>query len=442
MSLTTLSVQAFLEQLAENKININACDITEESKELFFRDKKRLDSESSLNKSEGSMHFANLISETLKGSIPVALKVFPKARDNNTDDVLLLGLQYECKVYKYIYENIIKSNYSPNFISYVASACCSNNLCVLITGQAGSGEYFGLNDMYEVHTLNSIFEDLLEIDRMKVLFQIFYSLELMQRFKIVHYDLHINNIMVVDFEYEIPFEFIIGEDKFTFYSRYVPYLFDWDFAYCEPLGDNPRIYDYAYLNIFNRMSKKADTYTLLCMLYQVYDFKDLFDRIPKIRMAEKEQNIVFSITDKQKDLIKSYKPYAIGLYKFSGSQLNEILDRDMKMDYAIIKFTENEDGIVIYNPFICRSSMIPKNFPTPLETLKTKFNFFKRDLDDFKTQFSYVMPEPPVIPSKIFIDPFSTSKRPLNIRDYIKTKNKTVKTRDSIIDIPLKKVYY
>jgi hypothetical protein len=451
MSLTTLSVQAFLEQLAENKINIDACTILNKPQGMKLKNKKKSEQKSNIDNLDGAIYFGDLVSRYIKGELPLAIKVFPDPSKNN-DDSNLSGLVYEGKVYKYIYENIIKPNYSPNFVSFVASACCSNETCITITERVGSGYYFGLGGMYPVYTLGSIFQDLLDIDKMKILFQIFYSLELMQRFGIVHYDFHQQNILVVDFVISLPFEFFVEGEKFSFYSRYVPYLFDWDFSYCEPIGDNPKLYEYTYLNMFNKMSKKADLYTLLCVLYESYDYNEFYSKISKKKIDIKEKSMSIDIPERMAEKILKYQPYAIrkdnkgnfiNIYKFSKKQLDEIFERDFEMNYAILELNKDEKGYFIQfrNPFLCRNTMIPKDFPTPLELIKTRFIAFKRDLEDLKSPFSYTMPEPDV-KSGIFIDPFSTSKEPLDIMGNIKNKKVFVKTRKYDFDIPLKKAYY
>ena len=250
--------------------------------------------------------FADMILSALNpdAKFPVSIKIFMKRSAITADiDSDLGGLIYESGVYEYILKHIIAPNLSPNFVSFVGFGCCNGNFinknnieypsygnsqedkqalyntkkmlenmrlrgeCILITERAGEGSYFGQPGMHPVSTLSETMKIINNtIDSQCVLFQIFYALQLLAINKITHYDMHTNNILVMKLQKPVTMGFKIENRFYMVKTSYIPYLFDWDFSYCEELGNNPKLKGMEFINAQNTFNPYFDVYTLLCTL--------------------------------------------------------------------------------------------------------------------------------------------------------------------------------
>jgi len=207
--------------------------------------------------------------------LPVSIKIFSDVKHNES-------IKYEANMYKYITDEIIEKSYSPNFASFVGFGCCNYDsiknlvekhdtnintvqhnidLCLLMTEKVGNGAQFGLpnknNDVKSLRDYLKMFRKgkIDQNDFRKIMFQIIYSLEVMERLKIIHADVHSHNILVCDFETEISLCYVIDKVSYSIKTRYVPYIFDWDFSYTEKLGinsnlDNFTIDFFPYVDIY------------------------------------------------------------------------------------------------------------------------------------------------------------------------------------------------
>ena len=257
-------------------------------------------------------------SQNKQYDIPVAIKAFLHIQGFNENIQRYMiddfeSLEYESKVYKFIFNNIIKPGYSPNFVSYISYGCCTfnslmgiphisydnlrsltqrivqsyrkdgadmpnfqenNRICMIITEQAGNGKRFNCPNAIRTKPLLHYFGDGTDENlsiispscQLKIMFQIIYSVACMNLFRINHNDLHNKNILVSEFENPIPMSFEVQGQIFAFETRYVPYLFDWDFAYSSLLGKNPKIHGYKHINIYYDFHPCKDLYTLFCYL--------------------------------------------------------------------------------------------------------------------------------------------------------------------------------
>lgn len=192
-------------------------------------------------------------SETMTGiltvnneKVSVVIKIFPIDGSPSS-----LSLVYESNVYRYITDNVLKRKLSPNFVGLIAYGVCGDtNLQTITTSE----DYDMIMDVYgsdkfgylitrkvdkpiPLHKIAKKHKDVVN----GVLFQILYNLEVMRRVKIVHNDLHPYNILIDELENYTYLTYQLGDDRFSFYTRYLVYFFDWDSAYCQPLGDNPKL---------------------------------------------------------------------------------------------------------------------------------------------------------------------------------------------------------
>lgn len=202
----------------------------------------------------------------------VALKVWLNWNEKSDEEVAEAGFQvqpkyvyeslvYEKNLYKYITENIIQTNTSINFIPYVGfSSCLLKNILENVSSSTLEdmdkttllNHFQGLSDM----KLNILVTGSLEKRRLKpfpmflkqyqdkiqpdeligVLYQILYAFYTLEKFKIMHNDVHFGNILI-----EVLNEPIVINlnDKFTFESFLIPKIYDWDHGFAEALGPNP-----------------------------------------------------------------------------------------------------------------------------------------------------------------------------------------------------------
>ena len=178
------------------------------------------------------------------------------------------SIKYEAQIYRYITENIISTNVCPNFIGYMGYAEC-------LVGQAGLPQFvtnkmvaianadnlgrFLVNESVQASMeigilltykppnieiyyqklrwflVNNEEKEFFKYFRDQVLFQIFYALFVMEKYKIMHNDLHINNIFIETLHQPTTITYRLGEYAFPIITKYIVYIYDWDRGYCEEL---------------------------------------------------------------------------------------------------------------------------------------------------------------------------------------------------------------
>ena len=411
MAFTSVSAMDFLNRLIAFDVVIDVCTINKQAVSVQRFDKigmKDVQEQKKDSTSPTVIYFAQLVSGMvgIGLELPVVVKLFRNITDKN--DPLYYqteGLRYEYKVYRQILTDIVQKNYSPNFVPFVAYGCCKkDNVCLLITERVGNGAYFGLNKMFPVYTLHSIFTDLSNRDQAKILFQIIYSVQLLTMLKIVHNDLHANNILVVDFGRKIRMKFTVGVKSFVINTQYVPYLYDWDTAYSQTLGPNEKLLVMGGL-ITNTFDSYRDLYTVFCNLnfvskhvpktVETYSKTDL--------MKLKEGNIPPIILSKR-EVVVIRQRYAYVqtddnfVYKMSRAEFDDVvkqsIERGLPGDIYTVYFEIRKDEhgkymLVLWNPFQCRMTSTSKKFPTPLQLLENDFEMFESDED---SHFKYTLP--------------------------------------------------
>jgi serine/threonine protein kinase len=208
------------------------------------------------------------------------------------------GLEYERRIYKSI--TPILSKYSPNIVEYVDSTSCSwkefiksineNKLETEFMNKQTFGEFSDLQKLYtsyedienkrnskvvtvvtkrdkNISSLHKVLSsDIPEKEVLNILFQIMYNLTLFEDFKLMHNDLHTNNILVVIQDQPVKLCYMYDNSLYTVKTKYVIKFFDWDLSYMERLGLNEKIEDDFWRNIGikNEFKSKFDLFTVLC----------------------------------------------------------------------------------------------------------------------------------------------------------------------------------
>lgn len=391
--------------------------------------------------------FSELVLKTIKGSkdLPVFLKLFPQKSAKAQDQIDLDGLKYEIEVYKKIVDRIILQDISPNFIAYIASACCYDkpsflsrgqlqtlsldfrrDHCVLITERAGNGKQFGFDSILRVDSLKNVYDKLLRdninrVDIGPLLFQIYNALEVMHRFRINHNDLHTGNILVMELPKKISLGFEVDSVLYKIQTKYIPYIFDWDIGYCELLGDNPKISGYQFIDYTNQYTPRRDLYILLCYLNN--NEKELGIRSGFINIDlfpivfDKERRESFPITPVQVKTIRSYIPVYFQengnpVYKLGKRQAEEIFGKKIgrqntkNLNTITIEITKDNNGQYyagLVTGFECRPTSMHSLFPTPLKLLEKMDRFKVDSIKPNSVHKIYKMPKPDVS-RRIYID--------------------------------------
>lgn len=408
-SFTIQTAQQFINELAEEKITLNVCDINQNSAPIKLMNVKI---PAKLSASPAIIEFGTLVAELAKGrfNLPVAIKLFRDSQDPH-----ILGLKYEARVYQFIMKNILEPAVSPNFVSFVAYGCCfRDKRCFLMTEKVGSGVQFNKNKLFPVQTLYELYPTLKLREKYQVLFQIVYSLEAMNRFKMAHNDLHSNNILVMILDESVVLRYILDESgkTFTVKTRFIPYIFDWDVSIVEVVGINYKTNENFFdtvldVNVFDPI---RDLYTLFCYLGQVdsdITIVSTYAKNPTLLAKEAGEKISIDPTVRKKIERNFYFDRMVAdkkIYKLSLAEFESYVGKNKApKGISVIYFTfEGQERIVLWNPYICRLSSKSVNFPTPLKLLQNQFKMFETE-KEIETPFVYHLPTDEEIESKIII---------------------------------------
>ncbi len=416
--MSTKSIARIIQGITEEGIQLDVCDVSSQGKILANRIMNA-------GSSQSKMIFATLLDPELsQKDIEVAIKVFINDGSEISDSIV-----YEMLVYKYVVDKILSTQQSPNFIGYLGYGECSYKSVMKMIQKKGrirrvledywENEYDKLSLLMtekigqnlktvSLHTFFIKHED--EEDCIKVLFQLFYSLNVMWDNKLMHNDLHANNILVVIFDEERTLNFKIEDEFFSIKTRFMPFIFDWDRAY-SPLVGNNMVLENGYwcekMDICNDLNPIRDVYTLLCTLSTPHKhMKSLLQFLhntyygSRLFINTEDKNTVHKISYKQYKKILKYKASFynddIPIFKFSQKQLEKILPEWFGKD----KYYENiisstfylaksndKYYFVIYKEFRCRVTNYDEKYPTPLEMLLFRGKWVQEDTENIFAKY-------------------------------------------------------
>jgi hypothetical protein len=268
------------------------------------------------------------ISDLYRRDFPLATRIFgPEARfaSSIVDNTMTTSLEYEARVYQYITENIILKNISPTFIPILTNNTC--RITDLITSINSFGNFTRKTELLEkLTTLNRLFPRLpmnfimtgssqtvttahdffrniqighIVLQRQEyssIMFQFFYALYVMDEFKIVHNDNHMNNVLIQTLPNDVTFDITIGPLNVQFTTRYVVKFFDWDRAYCEYLGPNPISKGFLLIRNAVEFIRGRDFSAFVCFLYarNIPGFNNILNRVvegPKPSATSNVRNV-------------------------------------------------------------------------------------------------------------------------------------------------------
>lgn len=321
--------EIFLRAVSENKLPFEICKLADSVQVQNIK----INPKSSSSPSE--VVFGRLVAG--KTNVDVSIKIFVDKNSNYN----ILGLKYEARLYQYITDKIINTGICPNFVNFIGYGECSlknikkilgreayetvedrlskefefgNRLCVLLTEKVGSGTLFGVKPAVKVDTLYNFYENNPR-NHLPVFFQIIYALSCLEKFNVMHNDLHPWNILVCEYSEEIEFSYKIKLEStvkyFKFKTRFVPFIYDFDFGYAHALGPNPKITDYdEHMKYYgNEFVPSRDLYILLCLL----GFRSVDSLFKKYNMDfyQEQQVKMFRLSQEEKLKIREHP----GFYK-------------------------------------------------------------------------------------------------------------------------------
>lgn len=412
--MSTKSVIKILKKIADGEVKLDVCQLGSQLEEKVLKSKD--------SSSPSAVVFGKLISTTIDKDaefedINVAVKIFL-----DIHHISNIGLLYEVEVYKYILDEIILPGYCMNFVPFIGYGKCN------IPDTTEIFPYFqqydetfkedykeklmahpsaGVNVLMTERMKNSMnFHDFImrqsEFSVATVLFQILYALTVMEKFRIMHNDLHFGNILIVEKEENVPMYFDIDGEKFSFETRFIPYIFDWDYGYVEPLGDNPRITKTlcGESGICNRYSPRYDLYILLCTLFysiKKRGFNHLNNYLKQTYYTNLFQYIEHSkekfhpVSDTFLKKIKEFHTDYGKSYKMSGLQLKSLDPNFFKTTglpetITSLRFEVNfaKSYIRVDRGVRCRPIQFDSRYPTPMEMIKFEGEWTKGSSDIFR----------------------------------------------------------
>lgn len=349
------------------------------------------------------------------------------------------GIKYEVKVYRDIINKIIDKKQSPNFIRFIGYGDCPMDTIEYIDMPMMKvsiaklyGPYY-ISDNRDanlgilvtekpknVMSFSAFARHADKSDMLQVIFQVVYSLAVMQKYRLVHNDLHSGNILIQKIDRKVRY-YKVGKTVYKITTPYQPLIFDWDLSYSDELGKNKKISmeEDAYCgqtNICNRFSEKFDLYVFICLLnmsgYNIpLEIKDIF--IKDDLNLKKEHNmsvslpnrIIPSIEEKgppEEIFKKHFQPYIYddknGVYKMGRKQLEYAFGKEWLTanfpKVTSLTFIIKNGKLKLYSPFICRPNSFSSNFPTPLQLIKDPMFFELHTKQEQKLDGPiYTMPE-------------------------------------------------
>lgn len=286
-----------IKAITSKNIDINACALSEAACKIFPKD----------SSSNTVIGFCNILEKSVSSDpLPVVTKIFlsvapPKRGDSELKHKRYMayqGLIYEANVYKKI-NNILR--YTPNLIPYIGYGECEvskikdyfrhlqpdaielflatqfpetytkskdRKLHILITGRPQKS--MSLLNILNItpHTENIV------IDKLKLWFQLIYTLKVLSLFEVQHNDLHENNVLVAKYTYDRHKKilYVVNNTEFLIDTANVVLMFDWDRAYVPDLGKN-KLLEFKQskkTNVINKIQPKFDLFTITC--FQTMDF--------------------------------------------------------------------------------------------------------------------------------------------------------------------------
>jgi len=391
--------------ISKGQIKLNVCKLSKRAYKLINKS----------SSSETSIAFGKLIEHDTN----TALKMFL----NNERSV---GIAYETEVYKYIIDRIIVNNYSPNFIPYLGIGSCRlytlapifkepreyENLIHQLSRFAGKNvsEDTSIGILVtevpkgQVMSFHSVIDRMEDIEIEMMFVQILYSLGVMNKFRITHNDMHMENILVSVVDEPINMCFVVKDKKFFIRSRFIPYFFDWDNSYCEMIGKNKQLNEILCRvnGMCNTFSERKDLFKVACSIINYTQYESTFKKFLKSAYGgdvfdltvKLDTSFIIPITREHVNEIRQHVPFVHDIvnnmdymyYRMSKHQLAMILGSEESLPehsatlmFFISKDSNNNYQLDFTTSRPCDFRNSDETYPTPLELLLAKGEWTKKE---------------------------------------------------------------
>jgi hypothetical protein len=384
----------------------------------------------------------------------------------------LEGLSYERDVYSDVIYPVIKNNVCSNFVKYLSSRYCTyDNLLDLLNYNGSNNERKLLRNiscMYENdkgrpsitsnllgRPTSTSFRELAEnldywilctknmtnpkflydllIDRslttqslLELMFQIAISCYVMSLSHTTHNDLHYKNIFVETSSSANTYKYIIGEnendfDEYIITSKYNTYIYDFDRAYVENMGDNPLLEGWA-CDDYYQCNKYIDNKDIIFLLSQIHEETSKHD-IKKfiIEIVKKNDAIQNRIVKEKLNLAINHSLPSEDYERYFNNTL-EIL-KNIHAFYKVGITTEPEhepEPVEKENVFLCLESFFNRNGRFMENKCKDAYD---RIVSDISQKYF----EPPSLSrelSREYYSPRSDGKKKKSLRKKSKRRKK------------------
>jgi len=344
--------------------------------------------------------------------INIVVKSFKK----DPTDTDILGLEYEKKMYEWLSNNILKQRYSPNFVSFLGYDECnmlnwigglnmiqkqyiidtlygiglpvthhkkilnSDILCVMVNEAVGNGGYFDRPDvkgesLFQILASNK----LRDIDKTCIYFQIVYNLALLEKFQIMHNDLHTGNIQIAVFNDPIHLLYSYDTNYWFLNTRYIVYFYDWDAGYNPALGNNPKLEDPSFLSYGeeNKFQKSSDFCVFACYAHdnhRVFDISGINtdenkhkNNVTPYLVSTQQIDELRLIPNQRVDHIKGFIVYTL-----NGNELQTIFPNMFSRTITKIelRISSSNRHVYIHSGHTCRNFIEDTRYISPLELLE------------------------------------------------------------------------
>jgi len=171
----------------------------------------------------------------------------------------------ETRVMNLVQTKIVK--HSPNFINFLTYEKCGKQSIIITQNPGYNFKVVKMNDF--------ITDSYSRIDKLSVIFQIVYSLYILALYKINHNDLHLNNILIVEYDRPYDLYFSVREQGFFLNTCFIPFIFDWDLSFSPKTGENQFLDSRKMCDFYglcNKFIPGRDLYRVFC--HTNFDVKD------------------------------------------------------------------------------------------------------------------------------------------------------------------------
>lgn len=315
---------------------------------------------------------------------------------NNLNMILMIkGLKYEMEMYEYITKNIIEPRLSPNFMPSLGQTITHIDSDILLKDL--KKRYGYLPDNYPLKTgilLTKVFSNTDSLrnlkytfdqdDLEKIYFQIIYALAILEKFKIVHNDLHNGNIFIQTLEQPVKYAFVINKKRYLIDTQYIPIIYDWDYSYCEELSYNRRMEQWfcGTKNMCSEFEAGKDLYTLLCM------------GRPELLSAYNpdEYELEHNLSNKDLEILKKEPIYyyneTIPIYRLSGKIARKLFGDKIRKSTKTI-MVELKNNKLSSVGASCHITAYDDRLITPLQLIHKKFSKFLNKNEEANETFFY-----------------------------------------------------